>query len=99
MQDPIVLLLTVTVVILTIVIVAFLIVLILVLLMMRRSLKKIDIAVANVENTALRTMMPLLGIRSMFADVESFVSSAKAWVNILTGKKTKPKKISEVPKE
>ena len=101
MHDPLVVLLALTVVILVIVIVAFLMVLITVLVMINKTLKKVQSAVDTVEDTALRSLVPLLSIKAMFSDVEGFVRSAKAWGSVISDKLagSKRKQLSSRKKE
>lgn len=74
-------------IILSVVVISFLVFLIYVLLLVRKTLVKIQKTVDNVERSALRSFIPLVSLRTMFSDLEGFVSSIKAWGRILTGKK------------
>lgn len=77
----------ITLVVLALTIIAFLAVLIYVLLMARRTLKQVQLAVAHVENTAIRSLIPLLSFRRMFSDMSGFVDSIKAWAKVVPKKK------------
>jgi CBS domain containing-hemolysin-like protein len=72
MYDPMTLLLAVAVVILISVIVIFLIMLIVVLFLVKKTLLKLQVAIDNVEDTAIRSLAPFLSLRAMFSDTASF---------------------------
>lgn len=74
-------------IILSVVLIVFISLLIVVLVMLRNTAVKIQRAVDDVEKTALRSLIPLMGIKNMFSDLEGFVASIKAWADILRGKK------------
>ncbi len=88
MHDPLLVLVAAAVTLLCLSIAVFFVLLIVILFMLRNTLAKVQKAVDDVEKTALRSLIPLMGIKNMFSDLEGFVSSVKAWVSILTGKKT-----------
>lgn len=86
MNDPLLSVLVFTTVLLSVVIIAFIVLLIAVLLMVRRSLKKLDMAIDHVEDTAIRSLTPFLSFRSMFSDVGSMVQSVRSWITLFDKK-------------
>lgn len=82
--------LSVLVILMSILMLISLVLIVIVLVMMRRTLTKVQLAVTNVEHTALRSLVPLLGLRNMFSDVQGFVETIKAWTGL--AKKTSKKK-------
>lgn len=87
-METLVTLMAITLILLSVVLVAFLILLIIVLFMIRKTLFKIQKAVDDVEKTALRSLIPLMGIKNMFSDLEGFINSLRAWGKVLTGKRS-----------
>lgn len=82
-------LIVINLILVSLVLVIFIGFLIVVLFMVRNTLLKIQKAVDDVEKTALRSLIPLMSIKGMFSDLEGFVSSIKAWVGVLAGKRTR----------
>lgn len=89
MYDPLTLILSIAVILLIVVIVAFLAILIIVLLSVKKTLAQLQNAISNVEDTALRSLAPLLSFKAMFSDTRQFVSAASKVVKVLQGKKSK----------
>ncbi|MBP9700382.1 hypothetical protein KBD71_03830 [Candidatus Woesebacteria bacterium] len=87
MQDPIVILLVVIVVLLSMIIVSFLVVLTIVLLALKKTLVQLQVAIDNVEDTALRSLSPLLNLRSIVTDLGGFMSAVGSVSSLFTNKK------------
>jgi hypothetical protein len=92
MIDTFTFLLMVNITLLSLLTVVVLILVVVVLLMIRRSLIKFDAAVENVEDATMRSLAPLLSLRSMFTDVGSFIETVKAWGTAFS---RKPKRLKE----
>lgn len=87
MQDPIVILLVVIVVLLSMIIVSFLVVLTIVLLALKKTLVQLQIAIDNVEDTALRSLSPLLNLRYIVTDLGGFMSAIGSVTSLFANKK------------
>ncbi len=87
MQDPIVILLVVIVVLLSVIIVSFLVVLTIVLLALKKTLIQLQVAIDNVEDTALRSLSPLLNLRSIVTDLGGFMSAIGSVTSLFANKK------------
>ncbi len=95
MMDPITILLIVLITILSVVVISFLIMIIVVLVTLKRTLTKLQLAIENVEDTALRSLTPFFTIKAMFSDVEGFVGAARSALSAVTGKRAKRKSSDE----
>lgn len=91
MYDGIIFLLTASVVLLTLVIVIFLVVLTVTLLAIKKTLQRLREAIDTVEDTAIRSLSPLLSIRSMLTDFGGFLDTVVKVKDALVGNKRRTK--------
>lgn len=89
MYDPLTLVVSIAVVLLIAVIVIFLVMFVAVLFAVKKTLTQLQNAISNVEDTALRSLAPLLSFKAMFGDTRQFISAATKVVKVLQGKKSK----------
>lgn len=89
MYDPLTIVLAVAVILLISVIVVSLVMVIIVLFTVKKTLTQLQSAISNVEDTAMRSLTPLLSFRAMFADTRHFVEATTKVLKVLQGKKTK----------
>ncbi len=86
-MDQTILLLTIVVILQSTVIISFLLALIFFLLTLRKTVLRAQQVINNVEDTALRSLSPLLSFRALFSDTQGFVSAIQTLVKSLRGKK------------
>lgn len=87
MQDPIVILLVVIVVLLSVIIVSFLVILTIVLLALKKTLIQLQVAIDNVEDTAMRSLSPLLSLKSIVTDLGGFMGALSSVSTLFANKK------------
>lgn len=76
--------------VLTVIVAFFLIILITTLIMLRKTLQKLQKAIDSVEDTAIRSLAPLLSLRSIVSDLGSFIDTVMKVKDRVLGKR-KPK--------
>jgi CBS domain containing-hemolysin-like protein len=89
MYDPLTIVLTIAVILLISVIVVTLVMVIVVLFTIKKTLAQLQNAISNVEDTAMRSLAPLLSFRAMFSDTRHFVEATTKVLKVLQGKKSK----------
>lgn len=87
MYDPLTIVLSVAVVLLISVIVVSLVMVIVVLFTIKKTLVQLQNAISNVEDTAMRSLAPLISFRAMFSDTSHFLSAVGKVVKAIQNKK------------
>lgn len=89
MTDQIIILLTTSIVILTVLSSLLLLAMILFFMALRRTLLRLREAIDNVEDTALRSLAPLLSFRALFTDTDGFLTAIRALMRRFRGSSRK----------
>lgn len=89
MYDPLLIVLSTVLILLVVIIGAFLVALTMFLLTLKQTLVKLQRAIDNVEDTAIRSLAPLLSVKAMFSDTQNFFGALRKVTRVIRGRKSR----------